>query len=372
MGWFDALGAVAGSLIGGLFGKSENDSNNEAIAAENEKNRQFSHDEAVLAHNRQLEIMDKQNAWNSYSNQRKLLQSAGYNPNALFNSASTLSASSGASGGAQASSPSVGYPSAYRFDPGVLSDVVLKFAQAKNIDADTKNIDADTKKKELDAIGQDLQNSYQKVVNKFLESNIKLDMDKKDADRALADAQRLATHTSQMLDFDELHNLRPNQVAKTIAETNASNSSALLSKAQAAKTDTERDYIVKDYILRTYIAAATVADLYSQKQFRDTQNTLWQPEGVLYQGSYNENLRKKFEYDSKKQFFDDTYKYWKNSVLFELDAKDLYNIRVKKYMDKFEINSLGGALIQGLSLGRVPYNYRNPGAPISPTINFPY
>lgn len=371
MGFFDFI-PIVGPVVSAVTGAIANDANNKAIKEENAKQRQFSHDEAILAHNRQLEIMDKQNAWNSYSNQRKLLQSAGYNPNALFNSASTLSASSGASGGAQASSPSVGFPSAYRIDPGVLSDAVLKMAQAKNIDADTKNIDADTEKKELETKGQDLQNSYQKVVNKFLESNIKLDMDKKDAERALIDAQRLATHTSQMLDFDELHNLRPNQVAKTISEINASNASALLSKAQAAKTDTERDYIVKDYILRTYIAVATVADLYSQKQFRDTQNALWQPGGVLYQGASNENLLKKFEYDSKKQFFDDTYKHWKNSVLFELDAKDLYNIKVKKYMDKFELNSFGGILIQSLSLGRIPYNYRNPGAPVSPTINFPY
>lgn len=371
MGFFDFI-PIVGPVVSAVTGAIANDANNKAIQKENAKQRQFSHDEAILAHNRQLEIMDKQNDWNSYTNQRRLLTDAGYNPNALFNSSSTLSVSSGASGGAQASAPSIGMPNPTRLDIGTLSDAALKMAQAKNIDADTKNIDADTEKKESETIGQDLQNSYQKVVNKFLESNIKLDMDKKDAERALNDAQRLATHTSQMLDFDELHNLRPNQVAKTIAETNASNASALLSRAQAAKTDTERDYIVKDYILRTYIAAATVADLYSQKQFRDTQNTLWQPEGVLYQGAYNENLRKKFEYDSKKQFFDDTYKYWKNSVLFELDAKDLYNIRVKKYMDKFEINSFGGILIQGLSLGRVLYNYRNPGAPISPTINFPY
>lgn len=369
MSWWSALGSIGGALVGGLFGKSENDSNNEAIAAENEKNRQFSHDEAILAHNRQLEIMDKQNSWNSYSNQRKLLQSAGYNPNALFNSASTLSASSGASGGAQASSPSVGFPSAYRIDPGVLSDAVLKFAQAKNIDVNTSKIESET-------IGQDLENSYQRVANsiyeKYGEQDFKLDMDLKDSQRALNDGQRLATHVVQMLGTDELFNIRPKEAAKLISDASASDASARLSEAMANKTDTEREYIAKDYILRTYIAAATVADLYSQKQFRDTQNTLWQPDGVLYQGAYNENLRKKFEYDSKKQFFDDTYKYWKNSVLFELEAKDLYNIRVKKYMDKFEINSFGGALLQGLSLGKVPYNYRNPGAPISPTFNFPY
>lgn len=237
MVFFDFI-PIVGPVVSAVTGAIANDANNKAIKEENAKQRQFSHDEAILAHNRQLEIMDKQNDWNSYTNQRRLLTDAGYNPNALFNSSSTLSASSGASGGAQASAPSIGMPNPTRLDIGTLSDAALKVAQAKNIDADTEKKESETK-------GQDLQNSYQEVVNKFLESNIKLDMDKKDAERALTDAQRLATHTSQMLDFDELHNLRPNQVAKTIAETNASNASALLSKAQAAKTDEERIYIAK-------------------------------------------------------------------------------------------------------------------------------
>lgn len=369
MGDFFDFIPVIGPVVSAVTGAIANESNNKAIKEENAKQRQFSHDEAILAHGRQLEIMDKQNDWNSYTNQRRLLTDAGYNPNALFNSSSTLSASSGASGGAQASAPSIGMPNPTRLDIGTLSDAALKVAQAKNIAADTE-------KKESETIGQDLENSYQRVVNsiyeKYGERDFELGMDLKDSQRALNDGQRLATHVVQMLGVDELLNIRPKQASKLISEKSASEASARLSDAQAAKTDTERDYIVKDYILRSYVAAATVADLYSQKQFRDTQNSLWQPEGVLYEGAYNENLRKKFEYDSKKQFFDDTYKYWKNSVLFELEAKDLYNIRIKKFMDNFEINSFGGALIQGLSLGRISNNYRNPGAPISPAINFPY
>lgn len=371
MGFFDFI-PIIGPVVSAVTGAISNDANNKAIQKENAKQRQFSHDEAILAHNRQLEIMDKQNDWNSYTNQRRLLTDAGYNPNALFNSSSTLSASSGASGGAQASAPSIGMPNPTRLDIGTLSDAALKMAQAKNIDADTKNIDADTKKKESDTIGQDLQNSYQKVVNKFLESNIKLDMDKKDADRALTDAQRLATHTSQMLDFDELHNLRPNQVARTIAETNASNSSALLSKAQAAKTDTERDYIAKDYILRSFIATATVADLYSQKQFRDTQNTLWLPEGVLYQGAFTENERKKFELEAKQHFYDNLYYDWADAVKESLRAQKLYNRKVADYFEHFNAEALGGILLHGLSGGFIPNDYRNPGPPGSINVNSPF
>lgn len=369
----DLIGGIAAGVSSiGNFILGQN--NNQKVSEENTKNRMFAYNMYQDQKWTQDKWRREDKAWNSYKNQRRLLEEAGYNPNALFNSASTLSVSNGSSGAPSGGTPSTGYPTAPRFDidPGLIN----VFADAKLKESQAKNIDANTSKTESETIGQDLQNSYQRVANsiyeKYGERDFKLDMDLKDSQRALNDGQRLATHVVQMLGVDELFNIRPKEASKLISEKSASDASARLSDAQAAKTDTEREYIVKDYILRSYVAAATVADLYSQKQFRDTQDTLWQPEGVLYEGAYNENLRKKFEYDSKKQFFDDTYKYWKNSVLFELEAKDLYNIRVKKFMNNFEINSFGGALMQGLSLGRISNDYRNPGAPISPAINFPY
>lgn len=369
----DVIGGIAAGVSSiGNFILGQN--NNQKISGENAKNRMFAYNMYQDQKWTQDKWRREDKAWNSYKNQRRLLEEAGYNPNALFNSASTLSASNGSASAPSGSTPSTGYPTAPRFDidPGLIN----VFADARLKESQAKNIDANTSKTESETIGQDLQNSYQRVVNsiyeKYGEQDFKLDMDLKDSQRSLNDGQRLATHVVQMLGTDELFNIRPKEAAKLISETSASEASARLSDAQSAKTDTEREYIAKDYILRSFVAAATVADLYSQKQFRDTQDSLWQPEGILYQGSYNENIRKKFEYDTKKQFFDDTYKHWKNSVLFELEAKDIYNIRVKKFMQKFELNSFGGALMQGLSLGRIPYNYRNPGAPIPPAINFPY
>lgn len=367
MSWWSALGSIGGALVGGLFGKSENDSNNEAIAAENEKNRQFSHDEAILAHNRQLEIMDKQNAWNSYSNQRKLLQSAGYNPNALFNSASTLSASSGASGGAQASSPSVGFPSAYRIDPGVLSDAVLKFAQAENVKANTVKTNSETR-------GQTLMNDYQEISNSiyrdFGRLQAEYNLNKTDAERALSDAHRLLVGTQSSLNYDELYNMRPKEAANYVSDTVMKESQTLLNNAVAAKTDQERDLLVKQFILSTRVAVSTVALNYANASYARAnanyvqgQADLWAPDwsvnspkGIMFRKSFNDykNSRvdyqmNRLEYRYRSSVFFDLYKSWKYATRSALDSQGLYNERVGYFLERSQ--SLF-ELAQGLNLAR--------------------
>lgn len=351
MSWWSALGSIGGALVGGLFGKSENDSNNEAIAAENEKNRQFSHDEAVLAHNRQLEIMDKQNAWNSYSNQRKLLQSAGYNPNALFNSASTLSASSGASGGAQASSPSVGFPNAYRIDPGVLSDAVLKFAQAENVKANTDKTNTETE-------GQSLMNDYQEMTNSVYRDYGRLqaeyNLNKTDADRALSDAHRLLIGTQSLLNYDELYNMRPKEAANFISDTIMKESQTLLNKAAAAKSDEERELLVKQYILATRVAASTIALNYANAtqaranaNYMQTQADLWTPDwnvnspkGIMFRKSFNDykNSRvgyqmNRLEYRYRSSVFHDLYDSWRDGVSAALRSNELSSQRISQMLN---------------------------------------
>lgn len=351
MSWLSALGSIGGALVGGLFGKSENDSNNEAIAAENEKNRQFSHDEAILAHNRQLEIMDKQNAWNSYGNQRKLLQSAGYNPNALFNSASTLSASSGASGGAQASSPSVGFPSAYRIDPGVLSDAVLKFAQAENVKANTAKTNSETQ-------GQSLMNDYQEMANSVYRDYGRLqaeyNLNKTDADRALSDAQRLLVGTQSSLNYDELYNMRPKEAANFISDTIMKESQTLLNKAAAAKTDEERELLVKQYILATRVAASTIALNYANAtqaranaNYMQTQADLWTPDwnvnspkGIMFRKSFNDYKNSRVDYQMNRldyryrsSVFHDLYNSWRDSVSAALRSNELSSQRISQMLN---------------------------------------
>lgn len=369
----DVIGGIAAGVSSiGNFVLGQN--NNQKISEENAKNRMFSYNMYQDQKWTQDKWRREDKAWNSYKNQRRLLEEAGYNPNALFNSASTLSASNGSASAPSGSTPSTGYPTAPRFDidPGlinVMADAKLKESQAKNIDANTSKTESET-------IGQDLQNSYQRVVNsiyeKYGEQDFKLDMDLKDSQRALNDGQRSATHVVQMLGTDELFNMRPKEAAKLISETSASEASARLSDAQSAKTDTEREYIAKDYILRSFIATATVADLYSQKQFRDTQNALWLPEGVLYQGAFTENKRKEFELEAKHHFYDNLYYDWADAVKESLIAQKVYNRKVAAYFENFNSEALGGILLHGFSGGLIPNDYRYPGPPSSLNINSPF
>lgn len=378
MGWESAAAGMASMAVNAKLDKK----NREFVAQQNELNRQFNHDEAILAHGRQIEIMDKQNEWNSYSNQRKLLQSAGYNPNALFNSASTLSASSGASGGAQANTPNVGYPQRLQFDPMTFSNILLNMSQAKNLDADTN-------KKNSETVGQTLMNDYQEVANSIYKDYGRLqaeyNLNKTDSERALNDGHRILMHVQTLLNYDELYNMRPKEASNFIADSVMKESQTLLNRAAAAKTDQERDLLVKQYIWATRVAASTIALNYANASYARTQANLWTPDwnvnspkGIMFRKAFNDykNSRvdyemNRLEYRYRSSVFNDLYDSWKNSVFFELEAKNLYNSKVKQYLDKFELNSFGGALMQGLSLGKIPYNYRNPGPPTNSSIQFP-
>lgn len=333
---FDAIGGT----FGGLFNMASQERNNKFIAQENKNNRAFSHNEAILAHERQLQIMNKQNKWNSYKNQRKLLEDAGYNPNALFNSASTLSASSGASGGAQASTPSSGYPTAPQFDPSA----IIAFADAKLKAAQAKNVDADTRKKDSEALGQDLQNSYQSISNaifkKYGEREKILDLNQKDSEVALNDAQRLLIRTQDALNVDELYNMRPKEAAKVIAETNSANASVLLSRAQAAKTDQERDLLIRQYLLSLAVSNATVAHLYALKRnldaqtdYTETQANLWKPGEILYKGAQADTMFKVDNANSNRKLYYSLFEDYKESVKTQLKATGLYNSRIAAKLD---------------------------------------
>ncbi len=354
--------AFAGLLGGILTNKSNRDSvraNNAATARENALNRTFAHNEANLSHKRMLEIMDKENSWNSYSNQRRLLEEAGYNPNALFNSSSTLSASSGASGGAQASSPPVGYPRAWQMDPqllSVFSDVNLKNAQAKNLDADSRLKGSQTS-------GQELQNIYQDMLNGVYKQYGKLqaeyDLNNKDADTALKDSARLLNSVEQSLKLDELVNMRPKEAARIVSQTVLNQSSDLLNKAVAAKTDTEREYLVKKYILETQIVAATCANYYANVYWTRTQANLWQPDlnprsdkGLMYRINAVQGNTSAFQLSRMKSTYRDLYNDWKTSVRFALEAQDLYNWRTARWLNHgqayFDASMSGGKF--GLSV----------------------
>lgn len=340
-GAFEIAGATANMAVNASLDKK----NRQFVNEQNELNRQFAHNEASLAWQRQLEMTDKVNAWNSYSNQRKLLQSAGYNPNALFNSSSTLSASNGGSTAPQASTPSTfNYP-AFRLDPISFSDIALKMSQAKNIDADTL-------KKNQETYGQELQNSFQEIANGIYKDygrfEKELDLDVKDSQRAFNDANRILVGTQQSLNLDELVSMRPREAYKLVTESVANQSQDLLNKAVAAKTDEERDMLVKNYILASFVASATYAKSMSEARWNNLQSDLWEPDkrtwspkGVLFRSAFVDSNQKYFDYKLDVQRNKDFYDVWRESVWSALRANQLYNDNIRSLIDSntwFRIN----------------------------------
>lgn len=323
-----------GSLIGGIFGAASQASNNRAIARENEKQRQFSHNEAILAHNRQLSIMDKQNEWNTPENQRKLLQQAGYNPNSLMGSLGTGSISSGASGGAQASAPGAGYPSPL-LDPSMISafaDAKLKESQAKNTDADTEKKNSETRGQEFDNAFKEMQNKVYKEFGRF---QAMYDLDKTHSEIALNDAERVFTGIRERLARDELFTLRPKQAGNLIADTVNKESSTLLNKALAAKTDQERNLLFKQYILASKLNAATCANLYAQAYATRAQGDLWQPDttpgspkGLLYRTSVNNLSLGYFQKQKAYRIYSEVMDDWVSTTKLSLKANGIHNAKV--------------------------------------------
>lgn len=304
-GFFDgaAGGIIGGALntIGGLISNNQN-------KKENARNRAFQHDEAILAHERQLEIMDKQNAWNSPSNQRQLLEEAGYNPNALFSGGAT-SISTGASGGAQAGSGSA-IPQQNPIDPQGIAALVNAFSDAALKEKQGKQIDTQI-------IGQDLQNSYDTVRNEIyskygmLREEYRLNLD--DSTRALNDATRLVKNLESSLDFDELFVQRPKQAAKLVADSIYQNTASELNEAMTLKTDTERQAAIDRIRFEQDVAAATCYNLYAEGNLKRQQFSLWSEGGLLNEFQKNKNT---MTYDegmfirSRRKVYDENWKYF--------------------------------------------------------------
>ena len=76
-----AIGAIGGAALGAA-------SNNKNIS-QNQMNNEFNAQEAQKARDFQLQMWNKQNEYNSPSNQRRLLAEAGYNPYLGFEGSGT-------------------------------------------------------------------------------------------------------------------------------------------------------------------------------------------------------------------------------------------------------------------------------------------
>lgn len=100
-----AIGAIGGAALGAA-------SNNRNIA-QNQMNNEFNAQEAQKARDFQLQMWNRQNEYNSPSNQRRLLAEAGYNPYLGYDSNTGVAGSTGSTSQAQAAAPLSVNPEVY-------------------------------------------------------------------------------------------------------------------------------------------------------------------------------------------------------------------------------------------------------------------
>jgi hypothetical protein len=100
-----AIGAIGGAALGAA-------SNNRNIS-QNQMNNEFNAQEAQKARGFQLQMWNRQNEYNSPSNQRRLLAEAGYNPYLGYDSNTGVAGSTGSTSQAQAAAPLSVNPEVY-------------------------------------------------------------------------------------------------------------------------------------------------------------------------------------------------------------------------------------------------------------------
>lgn len=278
----DPISAVAGlasSVIGGIFSNQANKANARLTREENQKDRDFQHNEAELSYKRQKELTNAQNEYNSFVNQRKLAEAAGLNPYRLFDQgASGTAVSSSSTDAPQASGVTGrGFNQQPLFSPQDLAastSAALNLAQAGLMEKQGKEIesrigltDASTRQVQLQNIMQQMQND---VFREFGRYEKFLDISEKDARIAFTDAQTSLTKVNERLAKYNLGYILPAQQKNIIVDCTLKSTQASLNKVFAAKTDQERKIAWGKYNAEVQLIFATIAreqaTAYNQRQ----------------------------------------------------------------------------------------------------------
>lgn len=306
MGLFDGLFGLLGSGISAASNVAAVNATNRANMAINKMNNQFNHDENTLAYQRQRQLINEQNEYNSYSNQRSLMEQAGYNPNSLVGSTAgtAVSSSSTNTNAAQAASPiamqaaKLDLANSFAAIQSTLSQAALNDAQARNLDANTNEIApnaesqrllnktlSDLNNRQLDIFDRDIQMADrnirlfdatfedQKQQLKILNG---LNQEQSDYFKAQSYAIR------QRLDIDQktfdymLNTMWPAQVDEIVSRTglNRANATAALMNAwylQSMKTSQDLENDLKDSIYNGF-----------EFKYPDFQNNKWSEKTGTY------------------------------------------------------------------------------------------
>lgn len=278
------------SLISGLLGVISNRQTNQVNQIENQKNRQFQHAEASLSYQRQRQLIQEQNQYNSFGNQKKLMKEAGYNPYNLVSGAAGTAVSSSSTSAPQAGSTSA-IPN-QQLDAGTLgalSDVALKDAQIRNINADTNKKNEEINLVQNQAAYQKTQTDFQEEFNRIYKTYGEyekiLGCDRQEFETNYIKSQRDFTEVQTKLARYDLNDVKPAELANLTADTLKKGSEKFLADMQAAKTDEERKFIAKNFALQCALVRAQVLQYTANARYLNTQSDLWSPGGVLHTGA---------------------------------------------------------------------------------------
>lgn len=312
MAFFDSAG---GGILGGVVGAISNIFTNAQQRKENERQRTFEHNEAILAHNRQMNATRELNEYNSPENQANLLKQAGFNPASLLGeSGATVGRSTASAPSAQAHAPSVG-----GFRPILDPQMIVALSQAKLNDANAEKVKEDTK-------GSALQNAYQETFNQlyftYEEELIKDGLSNSRSQRLLNQAETMLKGKQFKALQDELETMRPLQRANLIADTFASQYQGELSRIMGLKTEDERKIAWQDLALRTKIALSSITlssalgkQAEANAYYLNTLGDAWNggltgsAGGVLYRGAQINNNQARLQYVQDKEIYKKTFSY---------------------------------------------------------------
>ncbi len=243
------LSGIGSSLIGGLGSLFTSNSANKFAARQNQLNRDFAHNEALLSFERNWKMMDYQNQYNSPENQRKLFEQAGINYNNIVGNAAGTSVSKSNGGSSPASAPgSIGAQQMNMEWANNIANIGLIDAQRKKTLAEAGAIehqnnltDSQTGYYSLLSAGQELQNG---ITEKYGSLEAFARVNNLESDSAFKDAERMLIHTQDKLGQFDLSELKPLQQADYIARIINTEIDGDYKKALTAKTEAERKEIL--------------------------------------------------------------------------------------------------------------------------------
>lgn len=329
---FGMIGALGSAAIGAIGGAISGNKSNKANIRENQKDRDFQHKEAELSFQRQKQLIDEQNQYNSYANQRKLAEQAGLNPNRIFDQGAAGIATSSASTDAPQASGMPGRsvsPVLSAQDVQSASAAALNFANAKlankqeeAVGAQIGYTDESTRQVRLQNISQELQNG---ILSEFGRYEKILDIKQKDAQVAFTDAQTDLTKINKSLSKYNLDNILPAQQANLTVDTVLKDTNARLNEVLTAKTDQDRKLALGKYNAEIQLLFASIAreraTAYNQQQQGRQAGIM----GDLYTpGSPGYNLMRNEAAAASWNSHINKYKY--------LSERDIYNELMDRYL----------------------------------------